>query len=89
MNPFACRWRTGHWKRPNKLTTTPTLTGWVNLDGAMIWLYALVNALILLWGFRYARRVGRRTVIPFTNYLETDIMIHPSEVRQSILQPTS
>ena len=31
----------------------------------MIWLYALVNALLLLWGFRYARRVGYRTVIPF------------------------
>jgi Ca2+/Na+ antiporter len=31
----------------------------------MIWLYALVNALTLLWGFRYARRVGLREVIPF------------------------
>lgn len=31
----------------------------------MIWLYAIVNALILWWGFRYARRVGYRTVIPF------------------------
>ena len=31
----------------------------------MIWLYALVNAFFLLWGFRYARRVGYRTVIPF------------------------
>ena len=31
----------------------------------MIWLYSIVNALTLLWGFRYARRAGYRTVIPF------------------------
>lgn len=31
----------------------------------MIWIYAFVNALTLLWGFRYARRVGLRQVIPF------------------------
>ncbi|MBC3786082.1 hypothetical protein [Spirosoma utsteinense] len=31
----------------------------------MIWLYALVNGLALLWGARYAWRVGLRTVIPF------------------------
>ncbi|GAB3553625.1 O-antigen polymerase [Spirosoma fluminis] len=31
----------------------------------MIWVYALLNALTLGWGFRYARQVGLRQVIPF------------------------
>jgi hypothetical protein len=31
----------------------------------MIWLYGIINALTLAWGFRYARRVGYRTVVPF------------------------
>ncbi|MFD2573460.1 hypothetical protein ACFSUS_22665 [Spirosoma soli] len=31
----------------------------------MIWMYATMNLLTLLWGLQYARRVGMRQVIPF------------------------